>query len=108
MSSLKKLAPPPYDSLQPGDMVEQDFGPSGWVNDGPPITVKMRRLTGSEKVVGGLDTAVKFWRCWTSDPVPFNEGKTLRHATLGDLDCTSIVPYPERGITEIETKKVGS
>lgn len=107
--SLKRLAPPPYDELQPGYQEEGDFGAVGeWVPEGPPVTVKMRRLTGAEKVAAGVDTAFKLFRMWTDDAVTFDEGTTLRHESEGDLNTTSIVNYPERNITVIEAVKVGS
>ena len=107
MSKLRKLTPPPYDSLQPGHYEAQDFGPTEFVADGPPIEVKMRRLTGTELTAAGVDTAKKLYRCWTDDEVTFSEAQTLRHDTEGDLNATSIIPYPERGITIIEAEKVG-
>lgn len=109
MTSLKKLAPPPYVTLQPAKYTPGDYGkPGTWTNTHPAFTAKERRLTGTEKVVAGVDTAVKLYRYWTDAPVPFSEAQSLRHPTQGELNVTAITPYPERGITIIEAKKVGS
>ncbi len=108
MSNLKKLAPPPFTTLKREKYVAGDFGKPGYYEQtGPPIEVKLRRLTGTEKVAAGVDTAVRLYRCWTDDAKGLTEAETVRTDEEGDLDVTSIVSYPERGITIIEAKKVG-
>lgn len=108
MSNLKKLAPPPYTTLKREKYVPGDYGaPGEYVQTGPPIEVKLRQLTGVEKVAAGLDTTFRLYRLWTDDPKGLTEAETLRSTETGDLDVTSIITYPERGITIIEAKKVG-
>lgn len=109
VTSLKKLAPPPYNTVQPGYQTVGDYGrPGEWVAEGPPVTVKMRQLTGDELVAAGVTTTRRYYRMWTDEEVTFSEAKTLRSEEYGDLETQSIVEYPERGITVIEASRIAT
>lgn len=108
--SFKRFAPPPYVMVQPLDRVPDPRGEHWGFVEGPvgePFEAKARKLTTTEKFEFAATTTSTYYRLWTDAPAPVSESVDvwMPADTEEKYDVKSVVPYPERGVVEIEIER---